>query len=79
LGKPIPKPISASQQENVQAHIHDYDNIIRAVETSTKPTIAAAAKEWMSAVALSDVAGVEQAAAKMSTACHDLGIQPVVS
>src|ERR1035437_5942742 len=55
LGKPIPKPISASQRENVQAHIHDYDNIIRAVETSTKPTIAAAAKEWMSAVALSDV------------------------
>jgi hypothetical protein len=72
-------PIAPSQQESVQAHIHDYDKIIRAAETSTKPTIAAAAKEWISALALSDVAGVEQAAAKMAAACHHLGIQPLVS
>src|ERR1035437_4912197 len=72
-------PIAPSQQESVQTHIHDYDKIIRAAETSTKPTIAAAAKEWMSALAHSNVAEVEQAAAKMSAACHHLGIQPLVS
>jgi hypothetical protein len=73
------KPIAPSQQESVQAHIHDYDKIIRAVETSTKAPMAAAAKEWMSALAHSNVAEVEQAAAKMCAACHDLGIQPLVS
>jgi hypothetical protein len=62
----------------VQANTYN-ESAIRAVETSTKAPIAAAAKQWMSALASSDVAGVEHAAAKMSTACHDLGIQPVVS
>jgi hypothetical protein len=79
LGKPIPQPLSASQQESVQAHIHDNENAIRGLDTSPNAPMAAAAKDWISALANSDVAGVEQAAAKMDSACHDLGIQPLKS
>jgi|BarGraNGADG00212_1021973.scaffolds.fasta_scaffold63998_1 hypothetical protein len=62
----------------MQAYTYN-DNAIRAAEISTKAPIAAAAKDWMSALAHSNLAGVGQAAAKMNAACRNLGIPPLES
>ena len=54
--------------------IYAYDiEQIRGVESTNNTSMANAAKEWLSALAHSNQAGVHRAATRMLNACHQLG------